>query len=41
MKRFATLGPALLLGLITLLSPRVPGIAGDVALYPALGVFPA
>ena len=40
MKRFATLGPALLLGLITLLSPRVPGIAGDVALYPALGVFP-
>ncbi|MBI5711351.1 MAG: hypothetical protein HZC42_13790, partial [Candidatus Eisenbacteria bacterium] len=36
----ARLRPALLLGLVTLIAPWLPGLAGQAALYPALGVFP-
>ncbi len=36
----ARLRPALLLGLVTLSAPWLPGLAGQAALYPALGVFP-
>jgi len=40
LKRLARAAPALALGLVSLLGSRLPGYAGEAALYLALGVFP-